>query len=188
MFGLATAAARDKSRGMATSANPSLAATLRLASPEATEALAEALAELLEPGDTILLEGPIGAGKSHFCRASIRHLLSREGLVEDIPSPTFTLVQTYALPETEIWHADLYRLSDPAQIIELGLEEAFETAITFVEWPDRLGTAAPLNAMHVTLSTGADEDVRIARIHATDPRWNKLRALLPADIGVMPDV
>lgn len=182
MFGLATAAARDKSRGMAPSANPSLAATLRLASPEATEGLAEALADLLEPGDTILLEGPIGAGKSHFCRAAIRHLLSREGLVEDIPSPTFTLVQTYLLPEAEVWHADLYRLTDPAQIIELGLEEAFETAITFVEWPDRLGAALPRNALHVALSTEADEDVRTARISASDSRWNKLKPLLAADL------
>lgn len=183
MFGLATAAARDKSRAMAPSANISHAATLRLASPEATEQLAEALAEILEPGDTILLEGPIGAGKSHFCRAAIRHLLHREGLVEDIPSPTFTLVQTYAPAGTEIWHADLYRLTDPGQIVELGLDEAFETAITFVEWPDRLGAAAPRNALHVTLSAEADENLRIARIHATDPRWNKLMALLPADLG-----
>ncbi|HQU68885.1 MAG TPA: tRNA (adenosine(37)-N6)-threonylcarbamoyltransferase complex ATPase subunit type 1 TsaE [Albidovulum sp.] len=173
---------------MVPSANPSLAATLRLASPEATERLAVALANVLAPGDTILLEGPIGAGKSHFCRAAIRHLLSREGFVEDIPSPTFTLVQTYVLPEAEIWHADLYRLTNPAQIVELGLEEAFETAITFVEWPDRLGTATPRNALHITLSTEAAEDLRIARILATDPRWNKLRALLPADIVGIPDV
>ncbi|MGL4278952.1 MAG: tRNA (adenosine(37)-N6)-threonylcarbamoyltransferase complex ATPase subunit type 1 TsaE [Albidovulum sp.] len=165
---------------MAHPANPPLAATLRLASPEATAGLAEALAELLEPGDTVLLEGPIGAGKSHFCRAAIRHFLNREGLVEDIPSPTFTLVQTYALPNAEIWHADLYRLTDPAQIIELGLEEAFETAITFVEWPDRLGPAAPPNALHVTLSTEADEDLRVARISASDSRWNKLQPLLAA--------
>lgn len=183
MFGLATTAARDKSRAMAPSANTSLAATLRLASPEATERLAEALAENLAPGDTILLEGPIGAGKSHLCRAAIRHLLHREGLVEDIPSPTFTLVQTYALARTEIWHADLYRLTDPGQIVELGLDEAFETAITFVEWPDRLGAATPRNALHVTLLADGDEDVRIASISATDPRWNKLRALLPADPG-----
>jgi tRNA threonylcarbamoyl adenosine modification protein YjeE len=183
MFCLATAAARDKSRGMVPSATPSLDATIRLASPEATERLAEALAGILEPGDTVLLDGPIGAGKSHFCRAAIRHLLCQEGLVEDIPSPTFTLVQTYALARTEIWHADLYRLTDPAQTVELGLEEAFGTAITFVEWPDRLGATLPRNALHVTLTTEADEGVRTARISATDPRWNKLRSLLPADFG-----
>lgn len=165
---------------MASSVDPDLAATVLLASPEATERCARAIAELLLPGDVVLLEGPIGAGKSHFCRAAIRQLLAREGREEDIPSPTFTLVQTYHLGNAEIWHADLYRLTDPGQLVELGLDEAFETAIAFVEWPDRLGDAAPRDALHIALSSGTSGDARIARITALDPKWNKLLPLLAA--------
>ena len=90
---------------------------------------------LLRAGDCVLLEGPIGAGKTHFCRALIRARLGRE---EDVPSPTFTLVQTYDA-DVEIWHADLYRLSHPDEALELGLEDAFASAICLVEWPERLG-------------------------------------------------
>lgn len=165
---------------MAQSADPDLAVTVSLASPEATERCARAIAELLVPGDVLLLEGPIGAGKSHFCRAAIRQLLAHEDREEDIPSPTFTLVQTYHLSHAEIWHADLYRLTDPLQLVELGLDEAFETAITLVEWPDRLGDAAPPDALHITLSAVAAEDARSARITASDPKWNKLLPLLAA--------
>lgn len=177
---LAADAGHDKSRGMNPPSELLLSATIRLPSPEATDRFAQTIAETLVPGDTILIEGPIGAGKSHFCRAAIRHLLHREDLDEDIPSPTFTLVQTYALASGELWHADLYRLGDPGQLVELGLDEAFETAIALVEWPDRLGAAAPPNALHVTLSPTGDENARLARLSARDRRWDKLRPLFAA--------
>lgn len=165
---------------MAQSADTDLAVTVSLASPEATERCARAIAELLAPGDVLLLDGSIGAGKSHFCRAAIRQLLAREDREEDIPSPTFTLVQTYHLGDAEIWHADLYRLTDPVHLVELGLDEAFETAITLVEWPDRLGDMAPPDALHISLASGPAENARTARITATDPKWNKLLPLLAA--------
>ena len=95
--------------------------TTRLTADETlTAALARMLAATLRPGQTILLDGPVGAGKTHFARAFIR---ARQGdAAEDVPSPTFTLVQTYDDPMgTEIWHADLYRLSDPSELAELGL-------------------------------------------------------------------
>lgn len=160
--------------------HPALDVSVLLVSPEATERCAAAIAELLSPGDTILLEGPIGAGKSHFCRVAIRKLLAREGREEDIPSPTFTLVQTYSLAETEVWHADLYRLTDSSQLVELGLDDAFETAITFVEWPDRLGIGAPRDALSIVLSAAASDDARRAHFTASDRKWNKLLPLLTA--------
>jgi N-acetylmuramate 1-kinase len=119
-----------------------------LADEEDTSRLARVLAPRLRAGDTILLEGPIGAGKSHLCRAIIRSRLGRD---EEVPSPTFTLVQTYE-DDPDIWHADLYRLTHPDEARELGLEEAFETAICLVEWPDRLGRYVPLGAIRIRLS------------------------------------
>lgn len=118
-----------------------------------TDALGRVLADHLRIGDTLLLTGPIGAGKSHLARAFIRRKLGR---MEDVPSPSFTLVQTYEDAAGDIWHADLYRLSHPDEVGELGLEDAFATAICLVEWPDRLGRLAPARALHLTLSHHGD--------------------------------
>ena len=114
------------------------------------------MAPRLQPGDVLLLSGQIGAGKSHLARAIIRHLLAKEGRVEDIPSPTFTLVQTYDTLIGEVWHADLYRLSDPNDVFELGLDDAFEDAICLIEWPDRLGDDIPSAAWQIELSVQGD--------------------------------
>ncbi len=112
-----------------------------------TARLAAALAPRLRAGDTLLLSGPIGAGKSAFARALIRARLGNPA--EDVPSPTFTLVQTYENAGGDIWHCDLYRLTHPDEALELGLDEAFATAICLIEWPDRLGPAAPRNALRL---------------------------------------
>lgn len=131
-----------------------------LVDEDATARLATQMAEQLKIGDTLLLEGDVGAGKSAFARALIR---ARLGRMEDVPSPTFTLVQTYEDYSGDIWHCDLYRLTHPDEALELGLDEAFETAICVIEWPDRLGDVAPKAALtlafeacatnhHVTLS------------------------------------
>lgn len=145
--------------------------TMTLADARATCALARALAPRLTPGDTVLLEGPIGAGKTHFARCLIQSLLSTP---EDIPSPTFTLVQTYDTPSGEIWHGDLYRLSDPSEVIELGLADAFETAICLIEWPDRLGPLAPPSALRLSLHPDGTGDVRTAHLTGNTPRWRDL--------------
>lgn len=118
-----------------------------LPSEEDTARLGAWLAHRLQAGDCLLLEGSIGAGKSHLARALIR---TRLGRMEDVPSPTFTLVQTYQA-DTEIWHADLYRLSHPDEVLELGLDEAFDHSICLIEWPDRLGKLAPADALWLTL-------------------------------------
>ncbi len=115
-----------------------LLATLDHADADLTACLARVMAAVLKPGDVIALEGPVGAGKTHFARAFIR---ARQGAAaEDVPSPTFTLVQTYDDPMgTEIWHADLYRLTHPDELIELGLDEAMRDSIVLIEWPDHGG-------------------------------------------------
>jgi tRNA threonylcarbamoyladenosine biosynthesis protein TsaE len=113
-----------------------------------TTELGAKLARLAQPGDCLLLEGPIGAGKSHLARSFIR---ARLGQLEEVPSPTFTLVQIYLAGEVEIWHADLYRLTHPDEVWELGLDDAFDRAITLVEWPDRLGRHLPDQALRLRL-------------------------------------
>lgn len=113
--------------------------------------LGTALSNILQPGDTILLEGPIGAGKSHLARAIIQTRLAAENRWEDVPSPTFTLIQSYETKAAQIMHADLYRLGDPDEVFELGLETAFETAICLIEWPDRLGSDRPEQALTLKL-------------------------------------
>jgi len=134
--------------------------SLFLAGPDDTDQLAKRLAPLLRAGDCVLLSGPIGAGKSHFARALIR---ARLGRMEEVPSPSFTLVQTYAA-DVEIWHADLYRLTHPDEVLELGLEAAFATAICLVEWPDRLGQLAPPDALHVSLAVEAEGRRAVLRL------------------------
>ncbi len=129
---------------------------IALQDEDATAALAHKIAPHLAPGDVILLEGPIGAGKSAFARALIRFRLGR---MEDVPSPTFTLVQTYDAPEGDIWHCDLYRLTHPDEAFELGLEDAFSTAICVIEWPDRLGAYIPENALNMTFSARETDHV-----------------------------
>jgi len=140
-------------------------------SADATARFAAALAPLLGPGDVILLEGGIGAGKTHFARALIQTRLALAGVVEDVPSPTFTLVQTYEDGQDEIWHADLYRLTHPDEVDELGLIDAFEDAICLVEWPDRLGSLTPQAALHITFSTTDTEGERMARFDAPNANW-----------------
>ncbi len=144
----------------------------------ATEAFARALAPRLSAGDTIELEGGIGAGKTHFARSLISARLAEP---EDIPSPTFTLVQTYDSSDgLEIWHADLYRLSSPDEAVELGLDEAFETAICLVEWPDRLADLRPPSALRLSLAATRTEGERDIILSWSDPRWNeKLQGLIP---------
>lgn len=129
-----------------------------IADETTTALLARLLAVTARPGQSILLDGPVGAGKTHFARAFIR---ARQGdLAEDVPSPTYTLVQTYDDPMgTEIWHADLYRLTDPSELDELGLEEAQDNAICLIEWPDRL-EFLPENAWTLAFETLDDPDLR----------------------------
>ncbi|MEO9902322.1 tRNA (adenosine(37)-N6)-threonylcarbamoyltransferase complex ATPase subunit type 1 TsaE [Nisaea sp.] len=132
---------------------------LALDGQSATERLADACADFAAPGCVFLLSGGLGAGKSTFARAFVRRLI---GADEEVPSPTFTLVQQYGPlyrggDELEIWHADLYRLGDPDEVLELGLDEAFGEGICLVEWPDRLGPFAPKGAIELIFGFAADK-------------------------------
>ena len=140
---------------------------LPLPSEADTAALGERLALAAQPGDCLLLSGPIGAGKSTLARAFIR---ARCGAEEDVPSPTFTLVQVYEDGVTEIWHADLYRLSHPDEVFELGLEEAFKTAICLIEWPERMGKFLPPKAIAITM-LHADEGRRVTISAPNHPQF-----------------
>lgn len=133
--------------------------------------MAATLAPHLRPGDCILLTGDVGAGKTHFARSIIQASLES---AEDVPSPTYTLVQTYAGRWGDIWHADLYRLTDTQEIEELGLFQAFDEAICLIEWPDRLHDLAPSQALGLTLMAGDEDDERQLAFLWSDPHWNDI--------------
>jgi tRNA threonylcarbamoyladenosine biosynthesis protein TsaE len=110
----------------------------------------------------IALTGELGAGKTSFARAFIRAL----GGIGEVPSPTFTLVQVYELETATVWHFDGYRLRDPEEAWELGIEDAFADGISLVEWPERFGTLLPTRRLEVALSPGATPSARRAVIAA----------------------
>jgi tRNA threonylcarbamoyladenosine biosynthesis protein TsaE len=118
-----------------------------------TARIAAEIARAAKPGDIYALRGNLGAGKSVFARAFVQSLMEAD---IDVPSPTFTLVQTYDAPTAMIWHFDLYRLKDPEEIYEIGWEEAISDGICLIEWPERLGTLAPTSMQHIHIEiTGA---------------------------------
>lgn len=150
--------------------------TVALSDPDATARLAACVAARLRPGDVVALYGDLGSGKTVFARALIRTLCGEQ----EIPSPTFTLVQTYCAPEFEIWHFDLYRLERPEDVFELGLEESLAGAVTLIEWPERLGRHLPTHRLEVRLGYGAGESERTVVLSGTGDWPARLRGL---DLG-----
>jgi len=143
--------------------------TLFLKDSAATGALGVRLSAALRPGSVVLLYGDLGAGKSSLARAAISSSLDEE---QPIPSPSFTLVQEYESALGTIVHSDLYRLSDGGEIEELGLLEAFGSAVVFVEWPDRLEGNIPEDRLEIHLSI--KDEGREARLIATGPHGKSM--------------
>jgi len=132
--------------------------TVHLADADATLALGAWLAPLLRVSDVVLLKGDLGAGKTTWARGLICTLL---GDVE-VPSPTYTLVQTYAAPNFEVWHFDLYRLKQESDVWELGIEEALDDSVCLIEWPERIDGL--LNGTELTIALNINTTGRTANI------------------------
>jgi len=152
---------------------------LRLELPDlaATHALAARLAAVLLGGDVVALRGELGAGKSELARALIR---ARAGAALEVPSPTFTIVQDYALEGLTIRHIDLYRIADPDELFELGLADGPDADEAWlVEWPERAAGRLAGNMLEIVLEEAADPDARITRFTG-DAGWtSRLPALAP---------
>ena len=136
--------------------------------------LAYSLAPCLPQRGALLIEGPLGAGKTCFCR----HLIQAKQVLEinhyeDVPSPTFTLIQTYQFDNSEIWHCDLYRINKSGELSELGLEEGFENALCLVEWPEKLDDAKINGLANIQIITNSNPDERELIFHSLSPRWKK---------------
>ena len=136
----------------------------------ATKKFAARFAPLLKRGDVVALDGSLGAGKTELCRAIIHGL----GIPGDVPSPTFNLLQIYEPPldGPPIWHLDLYRLEQPEEAFELGIEEGFEEAVSLIEWPSKLGPYLPVGFLTFRLEIAADGQARKLTIIG-DQAWKK---------------
>ncbi|MEJ2377977.1 MAG: tRNA (adenosine(37)-N6)-threonylcarbamoyltransferase complex ATPase subunit type 1 TsaE [Pseudolabrys sp.] len=138
--------------------------TVALEDEQATRRLVADVAAAVEPGDMITLSGDLGAGKTTFARALIRHLAGDETI--EVPSPSFTLTQAYELPRFRLVHADLYRLSGPGELAELGFEDEADNTLTVLEWPDRAAGFLSADRLDIalTLSPHEGETFRHARV------------------------
>lgn len=140
--------------------------SLILPDETAAAAFGASLAPLLRAGDVVLLEGPLGAGKTTLARGLVKTYAG----AREVPSPTFTLVETYDGDAGPLWHFDLYRLDKPDDVWELGLEEALESGVSLIEWPDRIEGLLPADALRLQLAIG--ETGRALKI-AAGPDWTK---------------
>ena len=172
--------------------------TVALADEQATRALMVDVAAVVEPGDLITLSGDLGAGKTTFARALIRHLAGDAAV--EVPSPSFTLMQAYELPRFTLVHADLYRLSGPGELAELGFEDVPVGAVTLLEWPDRAAGALPADRLDIALTLSPAQgpsfrqrarhrlwQLRAARrAHHSDPPFSRRQRLRPGRAAAHP--
>ncbi|MBM3527434.1 MAG: tRNA (adenosine(37)-N6)-threonylcarbamoyltransferase complex ATPase subunit type 1 TsaE [Alphaproteobacteria bacterium] len=151
-----------------------------LESEHALHGLVADIAAMLEPGDLVTLSGDLGAGKTTFARAMIRHLAGDPGIA--VPSPTFTLMQTYDLPRFPVVHTDLYRLEGPGELAELGFDDLPKNAVVLLEWPDRAAGFLPPDRLDVAFTLAPNlgpehRNVRITGHGALAPRADRIAAM-----------
>jgi len=168
-------AATEAETQMAVCMSESVLAEITLVDLEATEQLAAKLAAVLKPGDVIALDGPLGIGKTAFARGLIRHLVGAE---TEVPSPTFNLVFTYDVDDGPLWHFDLFRIEQPEDVYELGIEEAFADGISLIEWPERLGGLLPQDCLTLTFLAGANDGARRVRMIGSETWRRRLEELI----------
>lgn len=137
-----------------------------------TLALAQKLSQMAKAGDTFALFGTLGMGKSVFARGFIQSLTA----AEEVPSPTFTLVQSYEAPNFEIYHFDLYRLKTPEEIYELGMEEALYEGVCLIEWPEKMAGFLPKNCFRLSI-TQIPEGRKITISSASVEKLSRLQML-----------
>lgn len=149
---------------------PMTVCSLHLPDLAAVDRLGAAIAREARMGDILALSGDLGAGKTTLARAILSHL----GLSEEAPSPTFTIVQTYDAPPLRlpVWHVDLYRLEEPEETVELGMDEAFDTALSLIEWPERMGPYMPADRLWLSLAPATNGTGRTLTVDAP-PAWEE---------------
>ncbi len=162
--------------------------TRRLPDVAATERLAAALARHARRGDVIGLGGDLGAGKTTFARAFVNTLAKRGGGPdEEVPSPTFTLVQAYQLAGLTVSHFDLYRIERPEEVRELGLDDAIADGVVLIEWPERLGGLLPADRLDLVFGPGSDPgsrpDERVAELTGHGDWARRLAAISDHDLA-----
>ena len=138
--------------------------------------LAETLSTILKIGDTVFLSGVVGSGKTFFARHLIQNFLKINGVeIEEVPSPSYTLVQVYDSAFPAIWHVDLYRLSDSNEVVELGLEDMFPSIIALVEWPERMNEKVPNRYLCINFCQGSSSmDERSLLFEFYGNNWDHL--------------
>jgi len=149
-------------------------AVVELPDEAATAAFAARVSALAATRDIIALKGDLGAGKTTFARGFIR----ARGCTEEVPSPTFTLVQVYELGAAAIWHFDLYRIKSPEEAWELGIEDAFSEGISLIEWPERLGPLLPPHRLEIELLFGGRPEARRAVLDPGEGWQARLQKIL----------
>lgn len=154
--------------------------SLTLPNEQATVRFAADIACAIEPGDVVTLSGALGAGKTAFARALIRHLAGDDTI--EVPSPTFTIVQSYELPRFPLAHADFFRLSGAAELAELGLDDLPERAVVLVEWPDRAAGLLPPDRLDITFTLASQlgpevRNVRVVGYGTLSPRVERMKEL-----------
>ena len=151
--------------------------------------IASLLAQSLKSGDTLLLSGDIGSGKTFFSRGLIQEMMKNQSVpIDEVPSPTFSIVQPYDALYPIVWHLDLYRLSHHDEIYELGLEEALEKGICLIEWPSKMGSNIPERNISISFDLdGYDDEKRSILIELNGNGWAHLSSSLMKSSSIIED-